>query len=168
MSGPLFYHRVLEALLEAEATFVLIGGVALNLRGVPRFTSDLDLAVPLEHENLRRIGVALTGLGLAPRLPVPVTDLADPARVREWVEDRNLMAFTFQNPQNPIEQVDLVLHTPVPFDEIDASATIIRVAGSPLRVASSRTLIRMKTGTGRAQDASDIEALTRLLELGGD
>ena len=47
----LFYHDVLVALADAEVRFVIVGGVAVNLQGVPRFTSDLDVAA----YNLLRI-----------------------------------------------------------------------------------------------------------------
>jgi len=38
----LFYHDVLAELSEAGVRFVVVGGVAVNLQGVPRFTSDVD------------------------------------------------------------------------------------------------------------------------------
>jgi hypothetical protein len=37
----LFYHDALAALTEAGVRFVVVGGVAVNLQGVPRFTADL-------------------------------------------------------------------------------------------------------------------------------
>lgn len=160
-----FYHDVLDALSRMSVRFVIVGGVAVNLQGVPRFTADLDLAVPFERSNLEALGRALTGLGLRPRLPVPVEQLADEIVVREWIQERNLKAFTFQDPNNPLKTVDLLLDSPVPYARIEAESEVITAAGLSLRVASADVLISMKEATGRAQDASDVDALRRLKEL---
>lgn len=78
------------------------------------------------------------------------------------VTDRNLIALTFADPSEPLREVDLVLASPVPFDELLKTADRMTAGGLTLPVASVDALIRMKTGTGRAQDASDVDALTRV------
>jgi len=75
--------------------------------------------------------------------------------------------FTFQHPTNPLRQVDLVI-APFSYEDIDADAETLHADGLSLRVASAATLIRMKTGTGRDQDASDVDALKRIAELGDE
>lgn len=168
MAESLFYHDALSALAEQEVRFVVVGGVAVNLRGVPRSTADLDIAVELEKQNLIRAQEALTGVGLLPLLPESADKLADTEVLRDWIETRNLRAFTFQDPSNPLKQVDLVIATEVSFADIDADADEFGVGPLRIRVASVATLIRMKSGTGRDQDASDIDALRRVLELGDE
>jgi hypothetical protein len=167
VAESLFYHEVFDAFARERVRFVVVGGVAVNLRGVPRFTADLDVAVALELDNLRAIEQALTALGLRPRLPESVEKLADPETRRDWTENRNLKAFTFQHPSNPLCQVDLVI-APFSYEDIDADAETLHAEGLSLRVASAATLIRMKTGTGRDQDASDVDALKRIAELGDE
>lgn len=160
----LFYHDVLEAFAREAVRFVVVGGMAVNLRGVPRFTADLDVVVALDLDNLRAVERALLPLGLRPRLPEPVERLADEATRRDWIEQRNLRAFTFQDSNNPLRQVDLVI-APFAHGEIDRDAETFRAGGLAVRVASIAALIRMKTGTGREQDASDIDALRRVEEM---
>jgi hypothetical protein len=163
VTEPLFYHGVLAGFARENVRFVVVGGVAVNLHGVPRFTADLDVSVALDIENLQAIGRAVAPLGLRPRLPEPIEKLADAAVLEDWTRNRNLMAFTLQHPNNPLQQVDLVL---VPaYEEIGRDSETLTAGGLSFRVASVATLIRMKSGTGRAQDASDIEALRRLAEL---
>jgi hypothetical protein len=163
--SELFYHSVLSALSEAGVPFVVVGGVAVNLQGVPRFTADLDLAVALEGSVLAVASRVLHGLGLRNRLPVGEDELARPGAVREWIDERNLRAFTFVDPADPLREVDLVLDSPVPFEEMLRTADRLSSGSLTLAVASIAVLIRMKSGTGRAQDASDVEALRRLQEL---
>lgn len=162
---PLFYHDVFNALSQAGVRFVVVGGVAVNLQGVPRFTADVDVAVATNSGNLLLAGNALAGLGLSPRLPVPVAQLGDPERVREWIEERNLQAFTMQDPQNPLRQVDLLLVTPLPYDDIEHDAETMSAGQLRILVASIPSLIKMKEATGREQDESDVEALQRILKL---
>ena len=164
MATENFHGNVLSALARGGARFVVVGGVAVNLQGVPRFTADLDVAIALDATTLRAVSSALTGLGLRPRLPVPTTHFEDPVKVHDWIVNRNMKAFTFQDVHDPLRQVDLLLAAGVPFDEIVASAEILQAFGVQVPVADIDMLIRMKTGTGRAQDVSDVEALTRVRE----
>ncbi len=161
MAG-LFYHDVLSALSGAGFPFVVVGGVAVNLQGVPRFTADLDVAIALDGPTLSSAARTLDSLGLGPRLPEPAAELADPDVVRRWVAERNLQAITFVDPRDPLREVDLVIASPVPFEEIARTAERMTAAGVTFAVASIDVLIRMKTGTGRAQDASDVDALRRV------
>lgn len=75
----LFYHDALAALDSAGVPFVVVGGVAVNLQGVPRFTADLDVAVALDGAVVGEAARALGALGLRPRLPVSAAELASTA-----------------------------------------------------------------------------------------
>jgi hypothetical protein len=68
------------------------------------------------------------------------------------------------DPAEPLREVDLVIASPVPYDEIERSADRLALGDLELKVASIDVLIRMKSGTGRAQDASDVDALRRIQE----
>jgi predicted nucleotidyltransferase len=160
----LFYHDVLAALTGGGVPFVVVGGVAVNLQGVPRFTADLDVAVALEGAILVRAAEVLEGIGLRCRLPVSRAELADVEKVRGWIEERNLSAITFADAQQPLREVDVVVASPVPYADLERTAEPISAAGLSFRVASVEKLIAMKTGTGRAQDESDVEALRKILE----
>ena len=52
-------QRLLDALSVAGVDFVVIGGVALTLRGSSRLTVDLDVCYSRDRENLRRLAAAL-------------------------------------------------------------------------------------------------------------
>lgn len=162
MAG-LFYHDVFAALTGAGVPFVVVGGVAVNLQGVPRFTADLDVAVALDGAVLTRVAGVLGALGLKLRLPVRSEELGDTELVRRWVEERNLTALTWVDPAEPLREVDLLIAGPVPFEELLETADRVGAAGMTLAVASIPALIRMKSGTGREQDASDVAALRKIL-----
>lgn len=52
-------QRLLDALSAAGVDFVIVGGVALTLRGSSRLTVDLDLCYARDRQNLRRLAAAL-------------------------------------------------------------------------------------------------------------
>ncbi len=164
MAGGLFYHDVLSALTGAGVPFVVVGGIAVNLQGVPRFTADVDVAVALDGGVLARAADVLEGLGLRSRLPITRAELADASVVRGWIASRNLKAITFADPKEPLREVDLVIASEVPYEDIERTAVKMLAAGVSFPVASIDVLIRMKTGTARAQDASDVDALRRIQE----
>jgi hypothetical protein len=161
----LFYEDVLNGLAAAGVPFVVVGGVAVNLQGVPRFTADLDVAVALDGVSLATAARVLTGLGLRCRLPVSDEDLRNPDAVRGWIAERNLKAITFVDPAEPLREVDVVVDSPVPFEELERTADRLAAGTVTVPVASIDALIRMKEGSGRAQDASDVEALRRVKEV---
>ncbi len=167
MTG-LFYEDALTALTAAGVRFVIVGGVAVNLQGVPRFTADLDIAVAIDEVSLATASRVLRGLGLRNRLPVQDDELAKPEVVRGWIEERNLKAMTFVDPAEPLREVDVVLDSPVPFEELLRTADRLSAGSVSVAVASIDALIRMKENTGRAQDASDVDALRRVKEALND
>jgi hypothetical protein len=74
-----FIRDLLRALADAAVPYCVVGGVAVNLHGVPRMTYDIDLVVPTTSEALRQIDEVLVRLGLQCRLPIQLVDLADDA-----------------------------------------------------------------------------------------
>lgn len=65
------YERLFHVLNQAKVRYLVVGGVAVNLHGYPRFSADVDLLLFLEKDNLKVFGDTLRRLGYAARLPVP-------------------------------------------------------------------------------------------------
>ncbi len=57
---------VLAALNRGRVRYLLIGGLASILHGVPRTTTDVDIAVDPAPPNVKRALAALRGIGLVP------------------------------------------------------------------------------------------------------
>ncbi|MBX3183552.1 MAG: hypothetical protein KIT72_05470 [Polyangiaceae bacterium] len=162
-----FYDEVLRGLAEARVDYVVVGGTAVILQGVPRTTSDLDIVPALESDNLLRLVRVLDELGYRARAPVDPAGLADPAARRAWFEEKGMLAFSFWHPDRPLDAVDVLYAGRLQYAELVAGARVLEVAGLSLLVASPRDLIEMKRGTGRAQDEFDINALERLIDAQG-
>ncbi|MDP3713214.1 MAG: hypothetical protein Q8R60_12120 [Mycobacteriales bacterium] len=156
------YDDVYAALHAAGVRFVVVGGTAVVHHGHVRLTVDLDLVVDLAVDNAREAVRALTGVGLRPLLPVDPVDFADPAIRTDWVDNRNLMVFTFFDPASVTRRVDVFAIYPVPFEALHDAAVEATMGGVPVKLASRQDLLVMKRAAGRPQDLLDIEALEAL------
>jgi hypothetical protein len=156
--------EILCTLQDRGVDFVVAGGVAVVLHGVERMTLDLDVAVSLDPQNLRRFLSALDQLRLVPRAPIPADTILDAARVEELIQEKNALVFTFWNPQEPYRQIDMFLTRENSFDDLVSDAHALTIRGRTIRVASRRKLIEMKSRVRpiREKDLNDIKALTKI------
>lgn len=156
------YGDVFEVLDEAGVDFVVVGGFAVVAHGHARLTVDADLVIDLAPAAARAAVSALTAIGLRPRLPVDALDFAD-ADVRQvWIDERGLEVFTFNDPEDPLRQVDVFATSPVPWDNLLADAVVVGIGDRRVRVASIDHLVAMKELAGRPQDRADVQALRDL------
>jgi hypothetical protein len=160
----LFFEDALVLLRDAGVHFVVVGGTAVILHGVPRTTADLDLVVDMDPANLRRLISVMNRLGYQPRAPVEAAGLCDPEQRRAWVEEKGMRAFTFHLPGHPLADVDVLIDSPLAYAELSRRAERVDAGGLLLRIASIEDLIQMKLVATRAQDLADVDALRRLLE----
>lgn len=158
----MYYEDVFRELNKARVRYLVIGGVAVNLHGVPRMTADLDLMVDVTDANLARLVGIFDRLGYKPRAPVQALNLADAQKRKEWVEEKHMSAFTFWNPSVPYEEVDILLENPIDFEEAYGARKIVRATDLRIPLASIEHLIILKRETGRGQDLSDVDSLEKL------
>jgi hypothetical protein len=157
------FDLVFAALARRKVRYVVVGGVAVVLHGVPRFTADIDLVLALDTANVHAALDALAGLAYRPRAPVPLLDFADPSVRRAWIEDKGLTVFSLWSPDHPATEIDLFIEEPFPFDEVFARATRVDLGANQVIVASIADLVELKRRADRPRDREDIE---RLLALG--
>jgi hypothetical protein len=155
-------ERILQALEQSGARYLIVGGVAVVLHGYPRFTADLDLVLALDSPNVLLALRSLHALGYKPRAPVPVEQFADEEIRKSWIEEKGLVVFSLWSSQFPVTQVDLFVQEPFPFEEAYARALRADLGFATVTVASIADLIELKRRAGRAKDLEDIEALERL------
>lgn len=147
-------NALLEKLEQAGARYLLIGGQAVRLSGLPRHTLDWDLYVPpRDAANFERINRAL-----AAELDVPVEPLG--ARGENFVQ-------TYQTPWGVV-QFHLGGPGLPPFDAAAARAvTRTDEDGSVIRCLCDEDLEAAKVAAGRPQDIQDIEFLRAKRQASG-
>jgi hypothetical protein len=155
----MFYLDLFRTLQEERVEYLVVGGLAINLHGVERATMDVDLVLAMDEANLKCFLNAATRLKLKPSLPVPIESLCDAKQLDAWVREKHLIAFSLRPPTPNMPTVDIIVRPAVPFERMARNRIEKDVGGVRLSLASIDDLIALKSGTGRKQDASDIEAL---------
>lgn len=158
-----FYLDLFRKLDELKVRYLLVGGVAMNLHGVPRMTMDVDIVLAMDDENLEAFIRVVSDLGLKPQLPIDIEMLKDADARREWVARRNMIAFSLVGSSPVVPTVDVLIHHPLDFDSAYRNSILREADGVQVRYASIEDMIRMKENTGRRQDAADIEQLQRFV-----
>jgi hypothetical protein len=164
----MYYFEFLEALHKKKVKYLIVGGLAVNLYGVPRVTQDIDLIISTKKSNIIKINEILKDLGFTPRLPVNPNDLTDPEKVKDWIENRNLKAFSFYHKKDNYKVIDILLVHPLHFEESFKNKIVKKVENVEIFLASIDDLIKTKEFSGRMQDASDIKILKKIRKYHGE
>lgn len=142
--------EIVGVLETAKVKYALVGGYALALHGFVRATMDVDLVLNIKLEDYEKAEKALADIGLTSRLPVKAADII---RMRkEYIQNRNLIAWSFVDYQNPSRQVDILITQ----DLKDLRTQNISVSGRKVRVVTLPQLREMKLEAGREQDLLDV------------
>lgn len=151
-----FIEKICRALNDAGVRFAVIGGYAVALYGLPRGTIDVDIALYWTLQDLVRTEAVLKKLGLTSILPVTARDVYE--RRDEYIQNRNLVAWNFRNPDRPLEQVDIIIN----YDLKGKLTNDVEMPQTTIPVLSVDDLIEMKRLSGREQDLEDAAALEKL------
>jgi len=149
-------ERIAREFEVAKVPYAIVGGVALALHGAPRGTVDVDIITRHSEENFVAIEKCLNRVGLVSRPPVSAREVFQFRE--EYISRRNLIAWSFYNPTNPIEVVDLV----ITHDLRDLRVETRRIGVQRMYVLSVEDLIAMKRASNRPQDREDIKMLERI------
>jgi hypothetical protein len=131
--------RLLSALHEQGAEYLLIGGYALLAHGYPRATVDIDLLVPARRDAMQSLRHALL------ILPDGAAKDLDPA----WFEEGEGIRIADEI------SVDLIFRTcGETYETLQPFEQVIDLDGVPLRTVSLEGLLRTKQSQ-REKDISD-------------
>ena len=152
----MFIRKVIGVLEKSGTPYALVGGYAVTLHGAVRGTVDIDIAIAMNRATFEKCEAALKSIGLEPRLPVTAADVFNFRD--EYINNRNMVAWSFSNPKNPLELVDILIT-----EDAARLKTIRKEAfGLKLNVVTIPELIAMKKKSARPQDIEDIRALETL------
>lgn len=146
--------ELLRALHAEHVNYVLFGGQAVNLHGIPRFTEDIDLFVDPTVANVEQLRRALARVWSDPHIDdIRAEDLAgDYAVVRYGTPD----GFA----------IDLVARVGEAFRFEDIESDMLMLGDVPVRIATPGMLYRMKKDTLRPIDHADAADLKSKFDIG--
>jgi hypothetical protein len=141
------------ALGEGGVDFVIVGGVAVILQAMPRFTKDLDICYSTDQDNLDALGSVLVALEARLRgIPEPVPFVPDGRTLRQT----QIMCLT-----TPLGDIDLLVNPDgaPSYSALRRHADVMDLGGQSVRIASIEDMLAMKRAAGRPQDLVDLESL---------
>ena len=161
----MFYEEVFRKLNKNRVKYVVAGGVAVNLHGVPRVTGDLDLLIRLDEKNVSRFSETMKALGYKPKAPVSIEDFGIRENRKKWVREKGMKVFSLWNVRRPYNIIDIFVENPIEFKKLYNNRVNVPVGDFKIPVVSIGHLIKLKRIAARKQDISDIESLKRLKRL---
>lgn len=144
-------YELIDHFDRAKLKYAIVGGYALALHGLVRATMDVDFVLFLKLEDYEVAEKTLLKMGLQSRLPIRAQEVFKMRK--EYIEKRNLIAWSFVDFKDPSKQVEILINK----DLKDLKTEKISVGGRKISVVSLRQLLQMKIETGRPQDLIDIE-----------
>ena len=75
-----------------------------------------------------------------------------------------MKALNFYSETLPIGEIDIVIDSPIPYDELKGRAIKIELQDEKIPTVSIHDLIELKLQAGRKQDLADVEHLRMILE----
>ena len=159
------YEPLLRAFSENHINYLIVGGVAVNLHGYPRFTNDLDILLTLDQENLKKMAELMDRMGYQQRLPVSIQELSDERKARIFIKEKDLTAYSFIHDKYPQFNVDVLVAQSIDFEKFSKHTMRAEVWNIDVPVVSIDDLIAMKKNSDREKDIQDIVALLELKGL---
>ena len=157
------FKKLLAALAKGQIRFVVAGGFAAVIHGVPRVTFDLDISVDFERKNIKKLLSVLREAGLRPRAPIPDDILLDKSAMAKMVREKKAMVFTFVHPDDALMQLDIFLTSDFSYRKLVTNSVIREFGGHKIRIASAKALLKMKARIRplREKDLFDINFLQK-------
>ena len=163
MAEPVPYRpdEILAVLERHQVLYVVIGGLAAELRGSPYTTVDVDVTPARTRENFVRLAAALTELDAKLRVP----DLDEPVAVP--LDEHSFEQGTTWTYVTTHGYLDVA---PLPdgtrgYDDLRRGATREQITESlNICVASLADVIRSKEAAGREKDRAILPVLRQVLE----
>ena len=145
--------ELLKELHAAGVRYLVLGGQAMRLTGMPRYSMDWDFFIPAkDHQNFAKLNVLLDEDVDAPLVPLG-------PRGENFIQ-------TYQTRWGVL-QFHLGLPGVPSFDEAEARAVVrLNENGIAVRCLCGSDLLAAKKAANRGRDQADIEFLLELQKLG--
>jgi hypothetical protein len=141
------FHRlraVFESFQAHNVRYLIIGGIASVLYGVPRATFDIDILIEPTEENAAALLAALLEAGVG---------------TASLIEARELLANEITVFKDRV-RIDVQTSTPgLIFQEAWPRREVMEYQGQKFLVASRGDVIAAKRASGRSQDLEDVRIL---------
>lgn len=160
----MFNTALFKELWSHDVRYLLCGGLAVNLYGIPRMTADIDVLVDFTAENLARFEEAVKKAGFERAIPLAIEELLNLERRKELIKERNLIAYSYSDSHAGGMALDVLVDVPVDFQVLWDQKETRETSFSPIFLVSLADLIVLKKYANRIQDRDDILQLKKFIK----
>ena len=152
------FYQLLDLLVRHEVEFIIVGGLAAVLEGVPIFTMDLDILHRPTEDNTERLLQALVEIHARYRDPAGRLILPDATRLR--TNRFNLLA-TDLGPLDVLSN----LGAGFAYEDLEQRTNTYELGEVRVRVLELASIIALKEQANRDKDRAVLPILRRTLEM---
>lgn len=147
---PEILHKIIGSFNKNKLDYVLVGGVALVVHGIPRGTLDIDVYIVAKVETVNKLFKITEALGLKSKQRA-ILAIAHSSKLiaNQWI------SFSYGGK----DILDVFLAEQKEFEKIFKDAKLKRDKDISIKVASLEDIELMKKASGRPVDIADIELI---------
>ena len=145
------FNAIIKALNQFEVDYILIGGYAVILHGLPRTTQDMDLIIKMSGENIKNLQTALRSV-------------YNDSEINEinFEELKKYAVIRYGTPDNFNIDIMAGIGEIANYDNIEFE--IKEVDDLKIKLATAGALFKLKKNSMRPQDQSDAVFLSEILK----
>jgi hypothetical protein len=156
------YTQIFEDFKKQDIRYLICGGLAVNLYGIPRMTADIDLLLDMEYTNLRRFEICMINRLYQSQLPFKIELLSSQNDRVKLIKEKNLIAYSYYNQQANVMNMDVLIDVPIVFAEMWERKEVRKVGQTSINIVNIEDLIKLKQYSNRKQDQDDIYLLSQI------
>lgn len=160
------YLSLFKELQSADIRYLVCGGLAVNIYGIPRMTADIDILLDFEEDNIKRFENTMKLLNYNSAIPIKLNLMVDKSEREAIIRDKNMVAYSFFNSKSGYMSLDVLIDVPINFEQMWEDKEVRNLTGIQINLVSLKHLIALKEYSNRQQDQDDILLLSKLLRNG--
>ena len=157
------YLELFSKLEQFKVRYLICGGLAVNIYGIPRMTADIDLLLDFTKKNVTDFETAIKILMYQSQLPISISKFVNKEERQKAIQEKNLIAYSFFNSRTNYMSLDVLLDVPIPFEELWKAKEERAIDKFRVNLVSVQHLIELKKYANRKQDKEDVILLSKLL-----
>jgi len=158
------YIKLFNTLNQWHVKYLVCGGLAVNIYGIPRMTADIDILIDFEEKNVQNFESAVKALLYQSTIPVSIKTFVNHEEREKASKEKNLIAYSYFNSSSGFVNLDVLIDVPIDFDTLWNNRTEKISGETVINLVSIEDLIALKKYANRIQDLNDILLLSKMLK----
>jgi predicted nucleotidyltransferase len=159
------YINLFKRLYEQKVRYLICGGLAVNIYGIPRMTADIDLLVAFDNDNIKQFEQVIEELEFASVVPIQLNSLLDESERANMIEEKNLIAYSYYSKRANFMNLDVLIDVPISFEGMWEVREEREIEDFKINIVSLNDLIQLKKYANRTQDKQDVLMLNKLQNI---